>query len=427
MSKKIEPRKRFLAERRGFIRTGLLGGLATLVSGRVYAGETKGTPGPLKVPDWAHHLGPGVASKAYGAPSPFEKQVIRRFLPWIQASREASISFTPLQDLHGIITPNGLFFERHHAGVPQILPREHRLVIHGMVKQPLVFTVEDLMRYPSVSRIHFIECAGNGAMEQRGALNNAVQFTHGMLSCSEWTGVPLKLLLEEAGLRKGGKWLLAEGADAAALARSFPLDKALDDALLVYAQNGERLRPEQGYPLRLLLPGWEGVANVKWLRRIEVGDRPWETREETSTYTDLLPSGKARQFTFIQEAKSVITSPCPEHPMPGKGRFILEGLAWSGDGKIKAVDVSFDGGRNWRRTRLKGPVLGKALTRFEIEWNWQGGKALLQSRAIDETGYVQPTTEQLRHVRGTNSMYHNNAIQTWMVHPSGEVENVQLG
>ena len=323
MSKKIEPRKRFLDERRGFIRSGLLGGLATLVSGRVYAGETKDTPGPLEVPDWAHHLGPGVASKAYGQPSPFEKQVIRRFLPWIQASREASISFTPLQDLHGTITPNGLFFERHHAGVPQIVPREHRLVIHGMVKQPLVFTVEDLMRYPSVSRIHFIECAGNGAMEQRGALNNAVQFTHGMLSCSEWTGVPLKLLLEEAGLRKGAKWLLAEGADAAALARSFPLDKALDDALLVYAQNGERLRPEQGYPLRLLLPGWEGVANVKWLRRIEVGDRPWETREETSTYTDLLPSGKARQFTFIQEAKSVITSPCPEHPMPGKGRFIL--------------------------------------------------------------------------------------------------------
>ena len=294
-------------------------------------------------------------------------------------------------------------------------------------KKPLMFSVEDLMRYPAVSRIHFVECAGNGAMEQHGALNNALQFTHGMLSCSEWAGVPLKLLLREAGVHKGAKWLLAEGADAAALARSFPMDKALDDALIVYAQNGERLHPEQGYPLRLLLPGWEGVANVKWLRRIEVGERPWETREETSTYTDLLPAGKARQFTFIQEAKSVITSPCPEHPMPGRGRFMIEGLAWSGEGRIKAVDVSFDGGRNWRRARREGLVLDKALTRFGIEWDWNGKQALLQSRAIDETGYVQPSLGQLREVRGTNSMYHNNAIQTWIVHPSGEVENVQIG
>ena len=310
--------------------------------------------------------------------------------------------------------------------MPAIEPDQHRLVIHGMVEKPLMFSVEDLMRYPAVSRIHFVECAGNGAMEQHGALNNALQFTHGMLSCSEWTGVPLKLLLQEAGVRKGAKWLLAEGADAAALTRSFPMDKALDDALIVYAQNGERLRPKQGYPLRLLLPGWEGVANVKWLRRIEVGERPWETREETSTYTDLLPTGKARQFTFIQEAKSVITSPCPEHPMPGRGRFMIEGLTWSGEGRIKAVDVSFDGGRNWRRARLEGLVLDKALTRFGIEWDWNGKQALLQSRAIDETGYVQPSLGQLREVRGTNSMYHNNAIQTWIVHPSGEVENVQI-
>ena len=412
-------------DRRTFLRTGLLGGLATLASGRL--GASGNTGDSLQVPAWTQHLGAGVASNPYGFPSPHEKQVIRRFLPWIRPAREASISFTPLQELHGIITPNGLFFERHHAGVPAIEPDQHRLVIHGMVEKPLMFSVEDLMRYPAVSRIHFVECAGNGAMEQHGALNNALQFTHGMLSCSEWAGVPLKLLLREAGVHKGAKWLLAEGADAAALARSFPMDKALDDALIVYAQNGERLHPEQGYPLRLLLPGWEGVANVKWLRRIEVGERPWETREETSTYTDLLPAGKARQFTFIQEAKSVITSPCPEHPMPGRGRFMIEGLAWSGEGRIKAVDVSFDGGRNWRRARREGLVLDKALTRFGIEWDWNGKQALLQSRAIDETGYVQPSLGQLREVRGTNSMYHNNAIQTWIVHPSGEVENVQIG
>ncbi|RMG36783.1 MAG: sulfite dehydrogenase [Gammaproteobacteria bacterium] len=416
---------RLVFDRRRFLGSGLLGGLAALAGGRRAEADGLSTS-QLVVPPWSHRPGPGVATRAYGQPSPYEKSVIRRFLPWIRPTREASVSFTPLQDLHGIITPNGLFFERHHAGTPEIDPQQHRLVIHGMVEQPLVFRVDELMRFPSVSRIHFIECAGNGAMEQHGAMHNALQFTHGMLSCAEWTGVPLRYLLREAGIRKGARWLLAEGADAAGLARSFPIEKAMDDALIVYAQNGEPLRPEQGYPLRLLLPGWEGVANVKWLRRLEVGDRPWETREETATYTDLLPSGKARQFTFVQEAKSVITSPCPERPMPGRGRFMVEGLAWSGAGRIKAVDVSFDGGRNWRSARLKGLVLDKALTRFEIEWNWQGGQALLQSRAIDETGYVQPTLGQLRAVRGMNSMYHNNAIQTWLIHPSGEVENVQL-
>ncbi len=409
--------------RRRLLQGGLAGGLAALLGRPARAAD----PAPPTVPDWTHHLGPGVATHPYGQPSPHEQSVVRRYLPHIQPTRQASISFTPLQDLHGIITPNGLFFERHHAGVPQIDPEAHRLVIHGMVERPLMFSMRDLMRYPAVSRVHFIECAGNGAMEQRGAVNKALQFTHGMLSCAEWTGVPLKLLLREAGVRKGARWLLAEGADAAALARSFPLDKALDDALIVYAQNGERLRPEQGYPLRLLLPGWEGVANVKWLRRLEIGERPWETREETATYTDLLPSGKARQFTFVQEAKSVITWPCPEHPLPGRGRQLLRGLAWSGEGRIRAVDVTFDGGRNWRRARLSGPVLPKALTRFEIEWEWNGKQALLGSRAIDETGYVQPTLAQLRQVRGTNSMYHNNAIQTWLVHPDGEVEHVQLG
>lgn len=406
-----------------FLRNGLLGGLGAFALGKTRFAEAA----PLTLPEWSQHLGPGVGAEPYGKPSAFEKSVVRRILPWMRPTRESSVSFTPLQDLHGIITPGGLHFERHHAGVPQIDPARHVLVIHGMVDKPLKFSIADLKRFPAVSRIHFIECAGNGALEQHRALVNGVQFTHGMLSCSEWTGVPLKLLLNEVGVRKGAKWLLSEGADAAAMTRSFPLEKALDDAIVAYAQNGEMLRPEQGYPLRLLLPGWEGVANVKWLRRIEVGDRPWETREETDTYTDLLPSGKARQFTFIQEAKSVITSPCPERPMPGKGRYVIEGLAWSGEGKIQRVDVSVDGGRNWTTARLREPVLDKALTRFELDWEWNGREALLQSRAIDETGYVQPSYKQLRAVRGVNSMYHNNAIQTWMVHANGEVENVQLG
>lgn len=410
--------------RRGFLRNTLLTGLTALTAGRL--GSANATES-LAVPSWSKHLGPGVDAAPYGQPSLFEKHVVRRFLPWMRPTRESSVSFSPLQDLHGIITPNGLFFERHHAGVPQVDPEAHQLIIHGMVDKPLKFSLEDLKRFPSVSRVHFIECAGNGAMEQRGAVNNGLQFTHGMLSSAEWTGVPLKLILNEAGVRKGAKWILAEGADAAGLARSFPMDKALDDAIIVFAQNGEMLRPEQGYPMRLVLPGWEGVANVKWLRRLEVGDRPWEMREETSTYTDLMPSGKARQFTFIQEAKSVITSPCPERPMPGKGLHMIEGLAWSGEGKVKRVDVSTDGGRNWKQARIKGPQLDKSLTRFEIEWQWNGQQALLQSRVIDETGYVQPSYQQLRAVRGTNFMYHNNAIQTWMVHADGEVENVQLG
>ena len=424
MSRHDDPTRKVRQERRRFLRNGLFGGLGVLAAGKAAAAQEAA---PLEIPDWTRFPGPGVGTDPYGKPSVFEKHVVRRFLPWMRPVPESSVSFTPLQDLYGIITPNGLHFERHHAGIPNIDPAEHLLVIHGMVDRPLKFTLEDLKRYPSVSRIHFIECAGNGALEQRGAQVNGLQFTHGMLSCAEWTGVPLKRLLDEVGLRKAAKWLLAEGADAAAMARSFPVDKALDDALIAYAQNGEMLRPEQGYPLRLVVPGWEGVANVKWLRRIEVGDRPWEMREETSTYTDLLPTGKARQYTFIQEAKSVITSPCPERPMPGRGRYVIEGLAWSGEGKVKRVDVSVDGGRNWHTARLKGPVLDKALTRFEMDWEWNGKQALLQSRVIDETGYVQPTYAQLRAVRGTNSMYHNNAIQTWMVHPSGEVENVQVG
>ncbi len=415
-------------ERREFLRRGLAfaGGAAlgstALVRGAAAAGENL----PPNVPSWTRSVGPGVVTNPYGSPSAFEADVVRRTVPWLTASAISSISFTPLQELKGIITPNGLVFERYHGGVPSVNPDEHRLMIHGLVSRPLLLTMDDLMRFPSVSLIRFIECPANGGMEWRGAQMEALQFTHGMLSCCEWTGVPLSVLLEEAGIRPEGKWILAEGADGSAMTRSIPLEKALDDSLIVYAQNGEMLRPEQGYPVRLLNPGWEGNTSVKWLRRLEVGDKPWHQREETSKYTDLMADGRARQFTFVQETNSVITFPCPEKPLREKGRYELEGIAWSGRGRIRRVDVSFDGGVNWREARLKGLVLPKALTRFSLPFEWDGGRALLQSRAIDETGYVQPTLTQLRDARGTESIYHKNAIHTWRLAESGVVTNVQI-
>jgi sulfane dehydrogenase subunit SoxC len=415
-------------ERREFLRRGLAfaGGAAlgstALVRGAAAASENL----PPNVPGWTRSVGPGVVTNPYGSPSAFEADVVRRTVPWLTASAISSISFTPLQDLKGIITPNGLVFERYHGGIPAVNPDEHRLMIHGLVSRPLLLTMDDLMRFPSVSLIRFIECPANGGMEWRGAQMEALQFTHGMLSCCEWTGVPLSVLLEEAGIRLEGKWILAEGADGSAMTRSIPLEKALDDSLVVYAQNGEMLRPEQGYPVRLLNPGWEGNTSVKWLRRLEVGDKPWHQREETSKYTDLMADGRARQFTFVQETNSVITFPCPEKPLREKGRYELEGLAWSGRGRIRRVDVSFDGGVNWREARLKGLILPKALTRFSLPFDWDGGRALLQSRAVDETGYVQPTLTQLRDARGTESIYHKNAIHTWRLAESGEVTNVQI-
>ena len=284
------------------------------------------------------------------------------------------------------------------------------------------------MRLPSVSRIHFIECGANSGMEWGNVAVPTVQYTHGMLSCSEFTGVPLSALLEDCGADlKAGKYILAEGADGSSMTRTIAMERALDDVIVAYGQNGEMLRPENGYPLRLVVPGVQGVSWVKWLRRIEVGDQPYGTKDETLHYVDLLPDGTQRQYTSIQECKSVITTQSGGQTLIGQGYYTITGLAWSGRGRIKRVDVSTDGGRNWRTARLETPVLSKALTRFNLDWQWDGSPALLQSRAIDETGYVQPTMPQLREVRGTKSIYHNNAIQTWAVAPSGEVSNVQLG
>lgn len=397
--------------------------LATAV-GKVVAGQENLPP---NVPTWQKSLGRGVVSVPYGQPSKHEANLIRRTVEWLTADKIASISMSPLHKMKGIITPSGLHFERYHGGVPEVNPDDHRIMINGMVERPLLLTMDELMSFPSESHIHFLECPANGGMEWRGAQMEALQFTHGMLSGSEWTGVKLSTILQEAGIKPGAKWVLAEGADAAGMTRSIPLEKALDDTLVVFAQNGEMLRPEQGYPVRLFTPGWEGNTSVKWLRRLEVGDMPWAQREETSKYTDLLADGKARKHSFVQEVNSVITSPCPENPIKRKGLLQLEGLAWSGHGKVKRVDVSLDGGVSWQTAKLKGLVLSKSLTRFGMEINWQGDPLLLQSRAVDETGYVQPTLSQLREVRGTNSIYHKNSIHTWQVQTDGAVNNVQLG
>lgn len=411
--------------RRKFLMAGAGGAVTTVALGSsALAGNLKNLP--PNVPDWTSELGEAVDATPYGVPSPFEKDVQRRNVEWLTATTESSVAFTPLADLHGIITPNGLHFIRHHSGAAEIDPADHRLIIHGLVEKDLIFSMEDILRFPSVSRIHFLECAANGGMEWRGAQMEKLQFSHGMISCCEWTGVKLKTLLDQAGIKSKAKWLLAEGADSAAMTRSIPMEKALDDAIVVYAQNGEKLRAEQGYPLRLLIPGWEGNMSIKWLRRLEIGDQPWHTREETSKYTDLLPSGKARRFSWKQETNSVITSIAPERPLNGKGFYEISGLAWTGSGKIKHVDVSIDGGRNWQTAIIDGPVFDKALTRFRMPWRWNGKELLMQSRAIDENGYVQPTFSNLRAERGTWSIYHRNAIHTWLIRSSGEVENVQL-
>jgi len=407
--------------RRAFLRAGLATGAAALGGPALAAGNPENQP--PNVAEWSRYLGEGVAVRAYGKPSKHEANVIRRDVQWLTASRESSVSFTPLHALDGYITPNGLLFERHHAGIAEVDPADYRLMLHGLVDKPLIFTLDDLKRMPRVNRPYFCECAANSGMEWRGAQLNGCQYTHGVM----YTGMPLKVLLAEAGLKPNAKWLLLEGGDSAAMTRSLPLAKALDDVLVAYRMNGEMLYPENGYPARIVVPGWEANMWVKWIRRIEVGDQPWHTREETSKYTDLLENGKARRFTYVMDAKSVITNPSPQAPLLHKSGFtVLSGLAWSGRGPIKRVDVSLDGGRNWRTAKLDGPVWDKALTRFYVEFDWDGSELLLQSRAMDETGYVQPTKDELRKMRGVNSIYHNNGIQTWLVRKNGEVENVEV-
>jgi sulfane dehydrogenase subunit SoxC len=416
-----------LRSRRAILRAGLAGGAAALAGPAAAADTTANANLPPNVADWTRMLGEGVTVRTYGKPAKYEAHVGRRDVSWLTASPQSSVSFTPLHEIDGIITPNGLCFERHHSGIAEVNPADYRLMLHGLVDKPLIFTLDDIKRMPRVNRAYFCECAANSGMEWRGAQLNGCQYTHGMVHCVMYTGVPLKVLLDEAGLKANAKWLLLEGGDSAAMTRSLPLQKALDDALVAYRMNGEMLYPENGYPVRMVIPGWEANMWVKWLRRIEVGDQPWHTREETSKYTDLLENGKARRFTYVMEAKSIITSPSPQAPIKHKSGFtVLAGIAWSGRGKVARVDVSLDGGRNWRPARIDGPAWDKALARFYYEFDWDGSELLLQSRAMDETGYVQPTKDELRHHRGVNSIYHNNGIQTWLLHRNGEVENVEV-
>jgi len=411
------------SSRRAFLKAGIAAGSAA-ATGVAYAA---GDPHILEKKDWNQYPGDGVDARPYGSPSEFEKDVVRRNVPWLTADPISSVNFTPLHQLDGIITPNSLCFERHHSGIAEINPSEHRLMIHGLVEKSLILTMEDLMRFPRKNQINFLECAANTGMEWHGAQLNGCQFTHGMIHNVMYTGVPLKILLEEAGIKGTAKWLLPEGADASGMTRSVPLEKAMNDCLVAWKMNGEALRPEQGYPLRLVVPGWEGNMWIKWLRRIEVGDQPWHHREETSKYTDLMANGKARRFTWEMDVKSVITNPSPQAPITHESGFtVLTGVAWSGRGTVKRVDISLDGGKNWQQARIDGPSLDKSMHRFYFEFDWDGKPLLLQSRAIDSNGNVQPTKNALRAVRGENSIYHNNGIQTWNVKTNGEVENVEV-
>ncbi len=363
-------------------------------------------------------LGSGV--RRYGLRSPHETAM--RGVRETQTP-EASSSRTPLDQTFGIITPSALHFERHHAGVPEIDPVRHRLLVHGLVERPMLFTLDDLKRMPSVSRIHFVECSGNSGSEWSAEGAPSVSQSHGLASCSEWTGVPLRLLLAEAGIKPDAKWLLAEGDDACHMQRSATVEKALTEGLVAYGQNGEALRPEQGYPLRLILPGWEGNTNVKWLRRIKVTEEPQYTKDETSKYTELMEDGTAWIFTFEMDAKSVITTPSGGHALQGPGFHQITGLAWSGRGKIVSVDVSTDGGSTWTEAELQEPVLPKAFTRFRTDWRWDGAECVLMSRCRDETGYRQPTRDALIAARGRYSAYHCNRIKGWLVAADGSVSN----
>ena len=369
---------------------------------------------------------PGASPRVYGAPSAREAGVARLvYTDYPGVAPGAGVSFTPLHQLRGRLTPNGLHFERHHAGVPEIDPERHRLVIHGAVARPLSFGIEDLLRYPMESRIGFLECSGNSFLQARDTPQQLpCGAIHGLLSCSEWTGVRLGLLLEEAGIRDDARWGIAEGGDAARMNRSIPRSKLLGDALIALYQNGERLRPEQGYPLRLFLPGWEGNTSIKWLRRLELRATPVHSREETAKYSDRMAGGRVEQFSFQMGVKSIITHPSPGAPLGAPGLYELSGIAWSGAGRVRRVEVSADGGTSWADAELEAPVLPKCLVRFRVPWRWSGQPAVLLSRAHDDTGAVQPTRDAWRAGYAASQIYHYNAIEAWRVMPDGEIENV---
>jgi len=386
---------------------------------------------PLADDAWSK--APGNIVPAYGAPSRFEKNVVRT-LSNPNSEPRTSHARTPHHLLNGTITPNGLHFTISHAGNPDIDPDKHRLVFHGLVKRPLVFTLDALGRYPMVSRMTFVECGGNSApFFSKEPIQASVQALHGLASCAEWTGIRLSTLLEETGVDPKAKWLIAEGADAPALSRSVPITKALDDAMIALYQNGERLMPGNGYPMRLLLPGWEGNMNVKFLRRIKLVEQPAMSYYEARTYAPILPGGKAYQFYFLQEVKSFITHPSPGMMLKEPGFYEISGVAYSGNGRISKVMVSADRGQSWAQAALQEPVHSKAFTRFRVPWRWDSGPGVLQSRAWDEAGNVQPTRAQIVAARGETTKVppvtgfpsqHYNGITTWAIERNGEVKHV---
>ena len=405
--------------RRDFLRRG------TALAGGVAAGAASASAFAQTAPAAPWQLTPGTPPTPYGVRSRFEQAVRYPVRPYPEVAPGAGPTFSPIEALEGTITPNDLHFVRTHNGVPDIDPKQHQLLVHGMVDRPLVFSVESLLRYPMTSRVYFLECSGNSARNLTPQpLQVPAGALHGLVSCSEWTGIPLRMLLEEAGVKSGASWLLAEGADAASMSRSLPLEKAFDDVLVGLYQNGERLRPEQGYPVRLLVPGWLGNVSVKWLRRLKLVDGPTQTKDETSKYTDPLPDGKALQFTYEMGVKSVITRPSSTMKLAGQGFHEISGIAWSGAGRITRVEVSADGGKTWRDALLTGQDKPRAVVRFRSAWDWRGGEAILQSRATDEKGHVQPTRQAWTAIYAPDIRFHNNSIVSWAVGGDGSVKNV---
>jgi len=432
-NKKSEKDLEVSSRRDFFKKTAVLG--ASALAGTTLA-ASQDDPAIMHHVPWGRKWGDPVTKNMYGIPSAYEHNNTRRATKLLASGNyRASIAVTPIHESEGIITPNGLFFSRSHGGTAHIDPSEYRLMIHGLVEKPIVLTLDQLKRYPSVTRTHFIECPANGGQEWRGPQFNSLQFAKGFMASAQWTGVYIKTILEDLGLKPEAKWMLAEGSDNSEMGRSVPVEKVLDDAMIVWGQNGEALRPEQGYPVRLLLPGWEGNLCVKWLKRLDFSNEPWYAKEETSKYTALKPSGKAIQHFYANEVNSTVVSPSPEKPWTDlkAGDIVeIEGLAWSGMGTITLVDISFDGGRTYKQANLKGLVLPKSWTRWSYmytipkDFQENGKQIILASRAMDDAGYIQPTIDQETKVMGVESVYHRNGVETWEVTAKGEVNHVQI-
>src|SRR5882724_8954949 len=420
--------------RRELLKSGgaLAGGLAVL-------GQTPAsgqTPVSAQAPEHDHASGQAVSPMIKGTKDMVEYGQRSHFVTSVRMAhpmggRPSPDAFgktfhiaTPLQDSVGVITPSSLHYVATTRGafVPDIDPKQHTLMIHGLVDRPLTFTMEDLKRLPSVTRLHFIECAGN----RHNGRQKTVQESHGMTSCSEWTGVLLSTLLKESGLKGNATWFVAEGAEEVKGASSMPIAKAMEDCLIAYGMNGEPLRPQQGFPLRIVVPGFEGIFNTKWLRRIKVVD---QYLMNYSDYGHLRETDEQAALGYQIGPKSVITYPSGTQRLPGKGTYEISGLAWSGGGAIKLVEVSTDGGKKWNKAQFKGTPQRMAHARFAYQWNWDGNETELQSRYTDEIGQVQPSRAQI--AKYWNKPFDetfsvpglDNSIQPWRIAKDGSVTN----